>query len=214
MENKYDSFPQAAKAVILEYGQDVISDVKFLNILSDVISFDEVSGVKNVLRKLLSDGYGKEILSSSKSEMWEIKLKMLSSKLILDNGFRENITNYIFESIAYGLGLKETMPDSKSIKTNNVEGGLDLLLRRMKTDYITLLEEKIVASEVKSGFYPTNVKSDIYELKEKIMIVGKAVGKDESQWCDQTIKEIKEKYYVEPQITGHKGFFKRLFGLS
>lgn len=77
MEKKYDSFPQATKAVILEYGQDVIVDVKFLNILSDVISFDELSGVKNMLRKMLSDGYGNEILLASKSDMWEIKIKML-----------------------------------------------------------------------------------------------------------------------------------------
>lgn len=214
MENKYDSFPQAAKAVIIEHGQDVIFDVKFLNILSDVFSFDELSGMKNMLRKMLSDGYGNEILLASKSDMWEIKFKMLCSKFVSDNGFRDNIANYIFESMAYGLGLKDGMPDPLKIKTQFSEGSLDLLLRRMKTDLITMLEEKIVASEVKSGFYPTNVKSDIYELKEKIMIVGKAVGKDESQWCDQTIKEIKEKYYVEPQITGHKGFFKRLFGLS
>ena len=213
---QYKTLPQATKAIISDFGEDVVKDIKFVNILSDVYDIESIPGAKNILRKILSDGYGKEIFAALKKQDWEVKTTMLCFKVFTEKGFKEDVTKYIFDSFVYGSGLRESPPELFKPLTSNkyYKDDLEVELRRLKNDYLSVLEDSIEIPDDCSGYFTANAKSDLFELKEKIILLGNAIGKEERQWCIDKENETLEKYNIEPKENRKIGFFKRLFGIS
>lgn len=215
MELKYDTLPQAAKAIILEYGDKVVSDITFLNIISDCFEIDSLPGAKNILRKCLSDGYGNEILLISSSEIWEIKSKMICSKFSSENGTRHDLTQYIIDSIFYGLGKIEKEPEYRTEFVNHSKTMVDLEveLRKLKGEFLTYIDDNVMASDDSPAYFLTNDKSDIFVYKEKINILNSALGTSDRTWCDERMNEVIIKNSpTKPKAEKKKGFFQRLFG--
>lgn len=214
MEQSYNSFPQAVKAIISEYGQNVMSDVKFYNIVSDVFTLDHISGARTIIRKMLADGYGIEMISIFANQSWDVKIKMLSSKIASQNGFREDIVGYIIDSIAYGLGKREDEPKEIQINASNScsISDLEIELKKLRGEYLTYLEDNVMIADDQPASYNTNDKSDIYEYREKIRMLSDALGKKDFSWCDERMNEVLKKYAPKPKSFMKKSFFKKLFG--
>lgn len=214
MEQRYDSFPKAVKAIITEYGQDVMSDIKFHNIVSDVFTLDNIPGARTIIRKMISDGYGTEMISILANQPWDVKTKMLASKIASQNGFREDIVTYIIDSIAYGLGKREDEP-KEILTTFNITSSiteLEIELKKLKGEYLTFLEDNVMIDDEQPAFFNTNDKSDIYEYREKIRMLCDALGKGDFSWCDERMNEVLQKYAPKPKSLLKRGFLKRLFG--
>lgn len=214
MEQRYDSFPTAVKAIFSEYGQDVMSDVKFYNIVSDVFTLDYIPGASTIIRKMLADGYGSEIISIFANQLWDIKIKMLSSKIASQNGFREDIVGYIVDSIAYGLGKREDKPNEINTTPNITSSitDLEIELKKLKGEYLIFLEDNVMIDDEQPAFFNTNDKSEIYEYREKIRILCNALGEKDLLWCDERMNEVLQRYAPKPKSFIKKGFLKRLFG--
>ena len=214
MSKPYHSLPEALRGVISERGEKVIEDIKLVNILSDVCSLDDIPAAHSILKKMLSDGYGTEILTISSNQTWEIKMKMLSSKIASQNGFRDDITQYIIESIAYGLGKREDAPKAINATDNLSQSlaDLEIELKKLKGEYLTFLEDNVMTDDERPASFLTDDKSEIYEYREKIIMLSEALGKNDMSWCDDRMKEILDKYTPKPKSKNKKGFFKRLFG--
>ena len=154
MKEIYNDFPEAIKDVISEYGKDVMGDVRFANILSDVYRAHEVPAIMKILKKLIEDGYINDIVKASESESWEIKCKFIETKAIKENGLDQNITSYIFESIQYALNLSAHKPTYKAVEYKALSMyDLELELRKLKSDYLKALEEKVESPVEGLGFF-------------------------------------------------------------
>jgi len=214
MSKPYHSLPEALRGIISEMGDYVIEDIKLVNILADVCSLEDIPAANNILKKMLSDGYGKEIISILANPSWEIKMKMLSSRIASRNGFREEITQYIIDSFVYGLGKTDKLPKSIITSSNPPCSitDLEIELKKLKGDYITFLDENVMTADDEPASFNTDDKSEIYEYREKIRILSEALGKKDLSWCDDRMTEILEKYAPKPKGIKRKGFLKRLFG--
>lgn len=214
MSKPYHNLPQALRGIVSEMGEKVIGDIKLVNILADVCSLDEIPAAGSILKKMLADGYGTEILTIFENPTWEIKLRMLSSKIANQNGYREDITQYIIDSIAYGLGKLDEEP--KTIRTTSIQAqglaDLEIELKKLKGEYLTYLEDNVMIDDEKPAFFLTDDKSEIYEYREKIVMLSNALDKNDLSWCDDRMKEVLDRNSPEPKSINKKGFFKRLFG--
>lgn len=195
-------------------GEKVIEDVKLVNILSDVCSLDEFPAANSILKKMLTDGYGSEIMAIVADPAWEVRLKVLESIIVSQNGYRDDITKYIVESFAYGLGKIEKEPKAVSDVNNPFTSmaDLELELKKLKGEYITFLEDNVLTAEGQPVSFLTNDKSEIYEYREKINLLNEALGKTDSTWCDDRMKEVLDKHSRKAETKQKKSFINRLFG--
>ena len=214
MSKPYHNLPQALRGVVSKMGENVIGDIKLVNVLADVCTLEDIPAAGSILKKMLADGYGTEIIAIFENPTWEIKLRMLSSKIANQNGYREDITQYIIDSIAYGLGRLEEEP--KAIRTTSVlsqsVADLEIELKKLKGEYLTYLEDNVMIDDEMPAYFLTNDKSEIYEYREKIIMLSEALGKKDLTWCDDRMKEVLEKNTPKSKSVIKKGFIKRLFG--
>ena len=115
---------EAIKRVIDCDGFEAITNQRTINVLSDFQAYAEIPSSKYMLRAIITDGYAKRLL---KIGTWGNESKKLLNQFIIDTGFQQNVSLFVFESIAYGLGwLKEvsvsqdgTISNPKPVIKNN-----------------------------------------------------------------------------------------------
>lgn len=214
MSKPYKRLPEALRAIFSEKGEKMLEDIKLVNILADLCSFDEIPAANTILKKMLQEGYGTEILTISSSPSWEIKMKMLSSKIATKNGYRNDIIQYIVDSIAYGLGKTGNIPKliNASSSTSCSRVDLEIELKKLKSEYLIFLEENVIVADYSPPSFQTNDKSEIYEYREKIHILSDVLGNKEDGWCEKKMEETLNKYTPKPKEIKQKSFLQRLFG--
>lgn len=216
MSKPYQNLPEAMKGIITQMGERVIEDNRLVNILADVYALDEIPAVKSVLRKIISSGYGAEIFSYKDNPTWDIKEKLLVAKIVAQDGFKEDLTQFVIDSILYGLGKIDEVPKiniTSDTETRRIVD-LDLELRKLKNAYLSYIEDNVMISDDKPAYYLTNDKSEIYEYREKIILLSSFLGKDNQSWCDENLNQVIEKYAPKSKFELKKGFFKRIFGFK
>lgn len=212
MSKPYSSLPEALKGITSQMGDNILEDIKLVNILSDVYSIEDIPAAKTILKIMVSEGYCSEILSSKDDPSWKIKGKMISAKITAQNGFKESITDFLLDSMFYALGKIEDFPQiplSATVTSRNVVD-LEIELKKLKGEYLTFLEDNVVVSDDNPAYFETNDKSEIFEYQGKIEILNSVLGKKDLSWCKERYNEVIKKYTpVPPQKIG---FFRRLFG--
>lgn len=214
MSKPYKSLPEALRGIITKEGEKMLEDVKLVNILADLCSLEDMPAANTILKKMLTEGYGTEILTITSNPSWEIKLKMLSAKIASKNGYRSDIVQYIVDSVVYGLGKSEIIPKYIDVLSSPAKSmaSLEIELRKLKGDYLRFLEENVMVSDDSPAYFLTDDKSEVFELREKIRILSDALGKDDLTWCDEKMNEVLEENSPKAMKLKKKGFFKRLFG--
>lgn len=97
----------ALRSIISVDGQDVIKDVRIINLLSDYNAFQNNASIKYMLRAFIEDGYINQLLSIGKLDN---SISMLSNKIATNTGFKTSMIDYIIHSIIYGLGWSNEKP--------------------------------------------------------------------------------------------------------
>ena len=110
---------KAIKEIIASKGAEMICNPQIIYYLLDYQAFKEKPATKLILRAIIESGYAKNILALINTTGWETKFKQYQHELIDSCGFKENLTQYVFNSIAYGLSMIGTVEDLK-ISENNV----------------------------------------------------------------------------------------------
>lgn len=91
----------ALRNVIQSDSEDIIKDVKLVNILDDFHVYNDFPVAKYILRSIIADGYSRKLHSIG---CWNNEALQLVSKFVATTGFIPEHVNRIFQSLAYGLG--------------------------------------------------------------------------------------------------------------
>ena len=97
---------KAIKEIVASKGADMICKAQIINYLLDYQAFKEKPATKLILRAIIDSGYAENILAlCANNSGWETKFKQYQHDFIDSCGYKEELAAYVFESIAYGLGL-------------------------------------------------------------------------------------------------------------
>lgn len=186
------------------------------NVVSDYSGYDEVLASKQVLKEFVAQGYGEKTLYLFSSKLpWQKKMQSFASEFANKTGFKQDLVNYVFECVEYGLGWIKDEPSysqggqqsGNKDYTEDLTGvDLDKQLVLMQKEYISMLNSLIVVPEgklyKKSGYYPAQAISELWVVEHKIDIISTALGKDNSSWC----KTEKDKVLAQYQKTKSSQF--------
>lgn len=100
---------QALKHIIKAEGQDIVTDLRLVNILNDLNAYQDIQGSKYIIRAIIDDGFAlrfKQIgaLNASAND--------LIRKFYSTTGFNADAVTKIFHSMAFGLGWISTLPSA------------------------------------------------------------------------------------------------------
>lgn len=98
---------KAIKSVIETDGQEIVKDVRLVNILSDFQAFDAIPASKYILRAVIADGYSQKLLAIG---AWNSQSENLCNQFVATTGFQNDYAYMVFQSLAYGLGFLNQMP--------------------------------------------------------------------------------------------------------
>ena len=98
--NVPQSFPEAVRYVVEEWGVDYLRNRSFVNVLNDFNIFRNLPAAKHILQNMQANGYIEKIIAISN---WDLDSKSTIIKYVNEFGVKEDLVSYIVASIAYGL---------------------------------------------------------------------------------------------------------------
>lgn len=207
----------AIRKIVDNQGKSIIEDVRFVNILDDVMAFDDLPAVKPVLRDLIKKGIGKEIIKIDNSgESFALKKQTLLMSIVNNNGYNAELVRYILDCLSYGIHWTNNIPNSfvsyqkNDGKSNIVDFKAEM--DELRRSYTTLLKSSITIPDNSSGYYTASALTEIYYLSGKIRILADILHTDDYKWCLDEKKKILYEFYVKPAPPKKRGLFSRLFG--
>lgn len=118
---------KAIKEIVASKGAGIINNIQIINFLLDFQAFKEKPATKLILRDVINAGYAESILALQNTQGWQIKFKQYEHEFIDSCGYKEELTVYVFESIAYALGLNDGGNEEPAIKPSfNVDSFFDI----------------------------------------------------------------------------------------
>ena len=106
----------ALKKVVELQSEDILKDVKLINILGDFKAYDDIPSSKYILKYMVSEGLMANLLYEYQSQN-DVNTLLDSHKTLLSDtyGYKESLADYVMRSIAYALGwISEIPSESKS----------------------------------------------------------------------------------------------------
>lgn len=118
---------KAIKEIVASKGADMICNIQIINYLLDYQAFKEKPATKLIMRAIIDSGYAENILAlCSNNSGWETKFKQYQHDFIDSCGYKEELAAYVFESIAYGLGLNTGNEEPEIKPAFNVDSFFDI----------------------------------------------------------------------------------------
>ena len=107
---------KAIKEIVASKGAEMMTNIQIINYLLDYQAFKEKPATKLILRDVINAGYGESILALRNEQGWQTKFKQYEHEFIDSCGYKEELTVYVFESIAYALGMNVSGNEEPKIK--------------------------------------------------------------------------------------------------
>ena len=118
---------KAIKEIVDSKGKEMICNPQIINFLLDYQAFKEKPATKLILRAIIDSGYAENILAlTSDKNGWEMKFKQYQHEFIDSCGYKEELAAYVFDSIAYSLGLGAANVEPKIKPKFNVDSFFDI----------------------------------------------------------------------------------------
>ena len=215
----HKNLPESIKDVILLHGVDIVKDSRLSNILNDVASFEELPAAKTVLRTILKNGYGARLLEKGQGVTeWRLRVSAYSLEITNKYGYQQEIVNYLFESIAYGLGWINSMPsyEVRGIAQKKTEKGMDKYaisdlkgeLNNLRKEYLQLLKKLLVVPAKTSAYYPASALTQLELIEGKIQLLCAAMKINDDNWCQKEKKKVLETHYKDTSSLKKKAYSK------
>ena len=97
---------KAIKEIVASKGADMICNIQIINYLLDYQAFKEKPATKLILRDVINSGFTNLICNlDTKAPDWQTKYLRYQHDFIEVFGYKEDLAIYVFEAIAYGLGM-------------------------------------------------------------------------------------------------------------
>lgn len=113
---------QTLKHIIRTEGNDIVTDLRLVNMLNDLNAWQDIKGCKYILRAIINDGFAQKFLHIGR---WNNDAIHLASRFASTTGFVPDLVELLFKSLAYGLGwIKEwenTSAKSISVQTLSLQ---------------------------------------------------------------------------------------------
>lgn len=107
---------QAIRHIVQTEGADILNELRLINILTDLNAFENVQGSKYIMRAIIADGFCSQF---SAIGGMNANANNLIARFISTTGFDSDAATKIFQSIAFGLGWLNAMPNPKPSTPNN-----------------------------------------------------------------------------------------------
>lgn len=118
---------KAIKQVVDLKGYEIITNAQIINYLLDYQAFKEKPATKLILRDVINSGYAEEILSlGSNNAGWQISFMKYERDFIDSCGYKDDLVKYVFEAIAYGIGLHLTSNEPSITPDIDVDSFFDI----------------------------------------------------------------------------------------
>ena len=118
------------REAIEQFGFDVLTEGRLVNILLDYGAYSDVPASKTIIQAIVSDGYSQKILDLGKQrrsflsslfnsnetigkpegEEWRNKLESYAAMISKRNGFQQPLVDYVIECLVYGLDWIDNTP--------------------------------------------------------------------------------------------------------
>ena len=155
---------KAIKEIVDSKGKEMICNPQIINFLLDYQAFKEKPATKLILRAIIDSGYAENILAlTSDKNGCEIKFKQYQLEFIDSCGYKEELAAYVFDSIAYGLGLGAANVEPEIKPKFNVDSFFD----------IPEVEQKQQSSSTQPYQKPSADPSDLYTISLSFFNEGK-----------------------------------------
>lgn len=195
---------EAVKHIVVQFGRDIVKDVRLANILDDFNAYEEVPAAKTVLKAFLQGHFGDGLLI----ECDEPKRKSVVAAFSSKHGFQDELVRYVVDCLCFGIDkLKTVSPyDAESTPVRKAPtvydfSNLQQLFATLKTEYTTLLNKSLVTPKrgdvfTRSGYIPAKAEVELRLIANKLQIVGNAIGQDVKVWLKQTRDSAMAKIFV------------------
>ncbi len=117
----------AIKEIVKQKGVEIIKNVQIINYLLDYQAFKEKPATKLILRDVINGGYAEEISSlKSQDSGWTMSFIKLKRDFIDSCGYKDELVDYVFEAIAYGIGMGDASKEPKIEQKIDVQSFFDI----------------------------------------------------------------------------------------
>ena len=102
----------AMQKIIRQFGTPVLAESRLMSLLADYKAFDDFPAMKDVMKEILSGGFGKELSSRSKGTddtEFLSYAETVRKSLVSEKHFKEDFARYAVESIEFAMGI---IPDA------------------------------------------------------------------------------------------------------
>lgn len=190
----------AIKKVTNELGVSIFTSNVFANVLADYGAYQEIPAIKQIIKDFIAQGYGENIvnLAKIKDNNCTTKLNSIKSKFIKQNGYKDELVNYLFDCISYAIGISTNEPfpieaevNSESTNKSGINPVKDFNkeLLNLQADYVNKLAKLYESPDANSsalhGLYSAESLTELWLIEQKIIIVYKALGVNDDSWCEQ-----------------------------
>ena len=118
---------KAIKEIVASKGAEMINNIQIINYLLDYQAFKDKPATKLILRDIINSGYAESILSLSKQRTgWQMEFAKYQYEFIDSCGYKEELAAYVFEAIAYGLGLNVSNEEPEIKSAFNVDSFFEI----------------------------------------------------------------------------------------
>lgn len=98
---------KALRHIIQTEGQDILKEIRLVNILDDFKAYTDMPTAKYILRAIIADGFAHKLLYIGK---WNNDAINLASRFASNTGFMPESVEILFKSLAFGLGWVNQLP--------------------------------------------------------------------------------------------------------
>ena len=119
---------KAIKEIVNLKGIEIIMNAQVINFLLDYNAFKEKPATKLILRDVINSGYAEELLSlDTRDSSWHIKFLKYKRDFTDSCGYKEELVDYVFEAIAYGIGIRTSSDEPKIEQNLNIQSFFDII---------------------------------------------------------------------------------------
>lgn len=114
--------------VVCQFGSDVLTEMRFIHILSDYRVFGSLPAIKKILKDMILNGHCQTICDlgntgktyffpgtskpvfKPEGDEWKIKLASLATSIVRQSGFDKSLVVYVIDCITYAMGWTDVDP--------------------------------------------------------------------------------------------------------
>lgn len=98
---------EAIEKIVNEFGKDIVTNIKAINVFSDYNAFEESKTFKIIVKNLINEGYMDQMMFVRD---WSVTEPTLIANFVAATSFNADNASYVIKSVAYGLGHTKVQP--------------------------------------------------------------------------------------------------------